>query len=94
MGEVLTKILITSAADTNQQLLFKYVFTHSQTVFCPFPALQLRHKEIGLFLAKTGPKLLLDVDSLTPITVLANKKIIKKIQVSIRFKTGQRHSIL
>jgi len=54
MSKLLTKILITRAANTNQQLLFKCNFTHSPKVFCSFLVLQLRYKKIGLFLAKAA----------------------------------------
>ena len=54
MSKLLTKILITRAANTNQQLLFKRNFTHSQTVFCSFLVLQLKYKKICLFLAKAA----------------------------------------
>jgi hypothetical protein len=109
MSKVLTKILITRAADTNQQLLFKHNFTHSRTVFfllfyCP----SIKVQKIGLFLAKTGPTLLLLVDSLAPTTVLAKKKKYQNTKArcfgdqldtegraglkSVRFKTRHRHS--
>jgi hypothetical protein len=54
MSELLTKILITRAANTNQQLLFKRNLTHCPTVFCSFLVLQLRYKKNGLLLAKTA----------------------------------------
>jgi len=53
MSKLLTKILITRAANTNQQLPFKCNFTHSPTVFCSFIILQ-KGKKISLFLAKTA----------------------------------------
>ena len=54
MSKLLTKILITRAANTNLQLLFKCNFTHSTTDFLLLSCPSIKVQKIGLFLAKTA----------------------------------------
>jgi len=108
MSKLLTKILITRAANTNQQLPFKCNFTHSPTVFCSFIILQKGTKNQS-FSGQDCPELLLDVDSWAPIRVLAKTVLEKKKRpgplginvtwtatglMSVWFETGEWHSTL
>ena len=54
MSKLLTKILITRAANTNLQLLFKCNFTHSTTDFLLLSCPSIKVQKIGLLLAKTA----------------------------------------
>ena len=78
MSKLLTKVLISRAANTNQ-LLFKSKLHTQFNSFLLLPCPSIKLQKNRSFSGQGCPELLLDIDSRAPIRVLAKMSIEKKI---------------